>query len=69
MAEGLGATVAPPRLPPLPWGRLAEQLGAAGPRLAVLPACGHLSHEEAPQELLDFLQSFLLEQGLGRPQL
>lgn len=54
-----------PCFPCLTGCRLAEQLGAAGPRLAVLPACGHLSHEEAPQGLLDFLQSFLLEQSLG----
>ncbi|KAL4458374.1 hypothetical protein ABPG75_013239 [Micractinium tetrahymenae] len=53
--------------PPCAAARLAERLGAAGPRLAVLPACGHLSQEEAPQVLLDFLQSFLLEQGASRP--
>jgi pimeloyl-ACP methyl ester carboxylesterase len=44
--------------------RIAERLGGAAPRLAILPRCGHLSHEEAPQVLLDFLQAFLAELGL-----
>lgn len=34
------------------------------PRLAVLPLCGHLSHEEAPAVLLDFLSNFLYEKAL-----
>ena len=41
--------------------RVAERLGAVAPRLAVLPRCGHLSHEEAPQLLLDYLQAFVLD--------
>lgn len=41
--------------------RIAERLGAAAPRLAVLPACGHLSFEEAPAQLLNFLCAFLLD--------
>ena len=47
-----------------PTRRLVQRLGAAGPRLAVVPRCGHLSHEEAPAALLSFLQSFVLELGL-----
>ena len=35
----------------------AADLGAPPP--AILPECGHLSHEEAPQALLDFLTTFV----------
>lgn len=41
--------------------RIAERLGGAAPRLAVLPGCGHVSHEEAPAVLLDFLGAFVGE--------
>lgn len=45
--------------PPASLTRVAARLGAAAPRLAVLPNCGHLSHEEAPAVLLDFLAAFV----------
>lgn len=35
---------------------LVSCAGAASP--AILPACGHLSHEEAPDALLEFLAGF-----------
>lgn len=45
-------------VPPSAVSRIAERLGGLAPRLAVLP-CGHLSHEEAPHVLIDFLLSFV----------
>jgi pimeloyl-ACP methyl ester carboxylesterase len=37
--------------------KLAAQLPNA--QLVVVPACGHLPHEECPQAVLDAIQSFL----------
>lgn len=56
-------------VPPAAVSRIAGRLRTATPHLAVLPRCGHLSHEEAPEVLLDFLAAFLtdLQQGL-RPR-
>ena len=48
------------RLASPPVRRIAERLGAAAPRM-VLPRCGHLSHEETPCVLLEYLQSFVLD--------
>lgn len=45
-------------LPPSACGRILEKLGRCAPRLAVLPRCAHLSHEEAPHTLLAFLLPF-----------
>jgi pimeloyl-ACP methyl ester carboxylesterase len=57
-------------VPPAAVSRIAERFGTVAPHLALLPQCGHLSHEEAPHVLLDFLLAFLTdlteEQG-GRP--
>ena len=36
-------------------GAVAAELGAA--QVAALPRCGHLSHEEAPEALLQYLAS------------
>ena len=38
---------------------LSERL--PGSRLAVLPGCGHLAHEERPLTLLDFLAAFVCD--------
>jgi pimeloyl-ACP methyl ester carboxylesterase len=46
-------------VPPSAVARVAERLGDAAPRVAVLPGAGHLSHEEAPLVLLDFLTTFV----------
>ena len=48
-----------PVSPPAAAARLAERLGGAAPQLAVLPACGHLSFEEAPAELAGLLAAWL----------
>jgi pimeloyl-ACP methyl ester carboxylesterase len=37
--------------------RLAEELPNA--ELEVVPACGHVPHEECPQAVLDAIQAFL----------
>ena len=44
--------------PPVNAGRLAATLGA---RVAAIPGCAHLSHEEAPGALLDVLAPFVGE--------
>lgn len=51
------ATGAFDRVSPTPRAaQLAADLGAPPP--VILPACGHLSHEEAPDALLEFLAAF-----------
>lgn len=42
---------------------MAAELGAA--RVASLPRCGHLSHEEAPEALLQYLTAFV-DEALNR---
>lgn len=48
-------------LPPSACSRIIEKLGRCSPRLAVLPRCAHLSHEERPDTLLAFLLPFARE--------
>jgi len=48
-----------PPCPAHPPCRIAARLGAAAPSLAVLPGCGHVSFEERPAMLLDFLAAFV----------
>lgn len=49
--------------PPLQSALLSERL--PGSRLAVLPGCGHLAHEERPAVLLDFLAAFVRDVATG----
>ncbi len=48
-------------VPPSAISRLGEKLGGGlmEPRLAMLPDVGHLSHEEAPDALVNTLATFL----------
>lgn len=52
-------------VPPSAVSRVIERLGAAAPRYALLPHCGHLSHEEAPEALVAFMRPFLLDLPRG----
>ena len=44
---------------PSPWVVDVQAADLGAPPPAILPECGHLSHEEAPQALLEFLTTFV----------